>query len=47
MTNIYFVRHAEPNYNNHDDLTRELSPKGFVNNELRGHNTTCQRVYYP
>lgn len=29
MTQIYFVRHAEPNYTNHDDLTRELSPKGL------------------
>ena len=34
MTNIYFVRHAEPNYNNHDDLTRELSPKGMMDREL-------------
>lgn len=34
MTNIYFVRHAEPNYNNHDDLTRELSPKGMTDREL-------------
>ncbi len=34
MTNIYFVRHAEPNYNNHDDLTRELSPKGMRDREL-------------
>lgn len=29
MTSIYFVRHAEPNYSNHDDLTRALSPKGM------------------
>jgi len=34
MTNIYFVRHAEPNYKNHDDLTRELSPKGMRDREL-------------
>lgn len=34
MTNIYFVRHAEPNYINHDDLTRELSPKGQKDREL-------------
>lgn len=27
MTSIYFVRHAEPDYSNHDDLTRELSTK--------------------
>ena len=29
MTNLYFVRHAEPNYNNHDDLTRELTENGL------------------
>ena len=29
MTNVYFIRHAEPNYENHDDLLRELSPKGL------------------
>lgn len=34
MTRIYFVRHAEPNYNNHDDLTRELSEKGLRDRKL-------------
>ena len=34
MTTVYFVRHAEPNYNNHDDLTRELSPKGREDRKL-------------
>ena len=34
LTDIYFVRHAEPNYNNHDDMTRELSPKGMKDREL-------------
>lgn len=29
MTTVFFVRHAESNYNNHDDLTRELSAKGL------------------
>ncbi len=29
MTTIYFIRHADPNYDNHDDLTRELTPKGL------------------
>ena len=29
MTTVYFVRHAEPNYDNHDDISRELSPKGL------------------
>jgi len=27
-TNIYFVRHAEPDYSVHDDATRPLTPKG-------------------
>ena len=26
---VYFVRHAEPNYNNHNDARRELSSKGL------------------
>ncbi|MFA9413855.1 MULTISPECIES: histidine phosphatase family protein [unclassified Streptococcus] len=25
---VYLVRHAEPNYDNHDDATRELTAKG-------------------
>lgn len=29
MTTVYFVRHAQPNYDNHDDLTRELTPQGL------------------
>ena len=29
MTKIFFVRHAEPNYENHDDRIRELSPRGM------------------
>ncbi len=34
MTQIYFVRHAEPNYRNHDDASRELSPRGMADREL-------------
>ena len=34
MTRIYFVRHAEPNYDNHDDSLRELSPKGIEDRKL-------------
>ena len=30
MTTVYFVRHAEPNYANHDDASRELTPKGMA-----------------
>lgn len=29
MTTVYFVRHAAPNYQNHDDLTRELTEQGL------------------
>ena len=34
MTNVYFIRHAEPNYDNHDDMTRELSEKGLKDRSL-------------
>ena len=28
-TKVYLVRHAQPNLDNHDDFSRELSPKGL------------------
>ena len=34
MTRIYYVRHAEPNYDNHNDDLRELSPKGLIDRKL-------------
>ena len=34
MTTVYFVRHAEPNYINHDDMSRELSAKGMEDRKL-------------
>lgn len=34
MTTVYFVRHAEPNYNNHNDFTRELTDKGMKDRKL-------------
>lgn len=34
MTSVYFVRHAEPNYENHDDMSRELTEKGLRDREL-------------
>lgn len=34
LTKVYYVRHAEPNYSNHNDVLRELSPKGIVDREL-------------
>ena len=29
MTTVYFVRHAQPNYENHNDALRELTAKGL------------------
>ena len=34
MTNIYFVRHAEPDYSDHNDETRSLTKKGLKDREL-------------
>lgn len=34
MTIIYFVRHAEPNYANHNDRLRELTEKGLQDRKL-------------
>jgi len=34
MTTVYFIRHAEPNYENHDDMSRELSAKGMEDRKL-------------
>ena len=34
VTKIYFIRHAEPNYENHDDMSRELSSKGMEDRKL-------------
>lgn len=34
MTTVYFVRHAAPNFKNHDDLTRELSAQGLKDRKL-------------
>ena len=34
MTTIYFVRHAEPDYDNHDDALRPLTEKGKKDIEL-------------
>lgn len=34
MTRIYFVRHAQPNYDNHDDFFRELTKKGMEDRKL-------------
>ena len=34
MTQLYFVRHAQPLYRNHDDAGRELSPKGLEDRKL-------------
>lgn len=34
MTTVFYVRHAEPNYHNHADAARELSPKGLQDRKL-------------
>lgn len=34
MTKVYFIRHAEPNYSNHNDRERELTPKGLRDRSL-------------
>jgi len=34
MTKVYFVRHAQPNYENHDDMLRELTAKGLEDRKL-------------
>ncbi len=34
MTTIFFVRHAQPNLANHDDITRELTAKGMADCRL-------------
>ena len=34
MTTVYFVRHATPNFDNHDDLTRELTAQGLKDRSL-------------
>lgn len=34
ITAVYFVRHAVPNYNNHDDMTRELTVQGLRDRKL-------------
>lgn len=34
MTEIYFVRHAEPNYGNRNDEARELTEKGLADRTL-------------
>ena len=33
MTVVYFIRHAEPDFSNHDDRTRGLSEKGMADRE--------------
>lgn len=33
-THIYLIRHCEPNYDNHDDFSRELTDKGLQDRQL-------------
>ncbi|MBY5034079.1 histidine phosphatase family protein [Streptococcus gallolyticus] len=32
-TRVYFIRHAEPNYENHNDFLRELTTKGLQDSQ--------------
>ena len=41
---LYFVRHAEPNYENHNDMLRELSNKGMKDRKLVTDFLTDKRV---
>ena len=34
MTTVYFVRHAQPNYENHDDMLRELTAQGMEDRKM-------------
>lgn len=34
MTAVYFVRYAQQNFNNHDDLSRELTEQGLRDRKL-------------
>ena len=34
MTTVYFVRHAQPNYENHDDMLRELTAQGMEDKKM-------------
>jgi len=34
VTKVYFVRHTEPDYNNHNDELRELSSKEMEDRKL-------------
>ena len=34
MTKVYFIRHAEPDYSNHDDLLRPLTEKGMQDSKI-------------
>lgn len=34
ITKVYFIRHCEPNYNNHNDFQRELTDRGLQDRQL-------------
>ena len=34
MNRVYYVRHAQPDYTNHNDMLRELTPKGMQDRKL-------------
>lgn len=44
MTTVFFIRHAEPNYDNHNDALRELSAKGLSDRKLVTRFLAGQRI---
>lgn len=45
-TTVYFVRHAEPDYDNHDDLSRELTPKGQADTQRVTHFLLDKEIHH-
>ena len=44
ITTIYFVRHAESNYDTHDDALRELTKKGMTDRMLVTHYLSDKHI---
>lgn len=44
MTELYFVRHAEPDHSNHDDMTRALTEKGMRDRMLAADFLTDRNI---
>ncbi|BCN31069.1 histidine phosphatase family protein [Anaeromicropila herbilytica] len=44
MTNVYLVRHAEPDYSNHNDKERPLTQKGLEDSKLVTHYLSDKEI---